>query len=156
MSTAGSLTALDNQISNDTEGAASPLHRALLGEVMGTFILVFIGTGCVAAAVLTDAQIGLWQVAVVWGFGVTLAIYGLGRTLGCAPQPRRESCHGTVPTGGLSPAAAFALLGRTACGRHLGRGASAAHLLVLSGAVRASAGFSARRARQSALCHGLR
>lgn len=75
MSTAGSLTALDNQISKDTEGAASPLHRALVGEVMGTFILVFIGTGCVAAAVLTDAQIGLWQVAVVWGFGVTLAIY---------------------------------------------------------------------------------
>jgi glycerol uptake facilitator protein len=29
----------------------------------------------VAAAVLTNAQLGLWQVAVVWGFGVTLAIY---------------------------------------------------------------------------------
>ena len=33
------------------------------------------GTGSVAAAVLTGAQVGLWQVAVVWGFGVALAIY---------------------------------------------------------------------------------
>jgi hypothetical protein len=31
--------------------------------------------GSVAAAVLTGAQLGLWQVAVVWGFGVALAIY---------------------------------------------------------------------------------
>ena len=87
MSTAGSLTALDNQISKDTEGAASPLHRALVGEVMGTFILVFIGTGCVAAAVLTDAQIGLWQVAVVWGFGVTLAIYASAGLSGAHLNP---------------------------------------------------------------------
>ena len=52
-----------------------PLRRALVGEVVGTYVLVTIGTGSVAAAVLTGAQVGLWQVAVVWGFGVTLAIY---------------------------------------------------------------------------------
>ncbi|MCI0440701.1 MAG: aquaporin [Chloroflexi bacterium] len=51
------------------------LHRALIGETIGTFLLVLFGTGSVAAAVLTDAQVGLWQVAVVWGFGVALAIY---------------------------------------------------------------------------------
>lgn len=51
------------------------LTAAITGEVIGTYLLVLIGTGCVAAAVLTDAQVGLWQVAVVWGFGVTLAIY---------------------------------------------------------------------------------
>ncbi len=36
---------------------------------------VFIGTGVVATSVTTDAQSGLWQVAVVWGFAVTLAIF---------------------------------------------------------------------------------
>ena len=52
-----------------------PLRRALLGETIGSYLLVLFGTGSVAAAVLTGAQVGLWQVAVVWGFGVTLAIY---------------------------------------------------------------------------------
>jgi len=49
--------------------------RAYLAELVGTFILVLFGTGSVAAAVLTGAQVGLWQVAVVWGFGVSLAIF---------------------------------------------------------------------------------
>jgi glycerol uptake facilitator protein len=52
-----------------------PLGRALVGEVVGTFLLVLFGTGSVAAAVLTGVQVGLWQIAVVWGFGVSLAIY---------------------------------------------------------------------------------
>jgi glycerol uptake facilitator protein len=52
-----------------------PLRQALAGEAVGTYLLVLFGTGSVAAAVLTGAQMGLWQVAVVWGFGVTLAIY---------------------------------------------------------------------------------
>jgi glycerol uptake facilitator protein len=51
------------------------LARALWAEAIGTYLLVLFGTGSVAAAVLTGAQVGLWQVAVVWGFGVTLAIY---------------------------------------------------------------------------------
>jgi glycerol uptake facilitator protein len=51
------------------------LGRALVAEAVGTYLLVLFGTGSVAAAVLTGAQVGLWQVAAVWGFGVTLAIY---------------------------------------------------------------------------------
>jgi MIP family channel proteins len=51
------------------------LTSALTGEVLGTFLLVLFGTGSVACAVLTGALQGLWQVAVVWGFGVTIAIY---------------------------------------------------------------------------------
>lgn len=52
-----------------------PLRRVLVGEMFGTYLLVLFGTGSVAADVLTGATVGLWQVAVVWGFGVTLAIY---------------------------------------------------------------------------------
>src|ERR671929_1856496 len=51
------------------------LSSALVGEVLGTFLLVLSGTGSVACAVLTGALQGLWQVAVVWGLGVAIAIY---------------------------------------------------------------------------------
>src|SRR5215218_7875319 len=51
------------------------MRAVLVGETLGTFLLVLFGTGSVACAVLTDALQGLWQVAAVWGFGVTIAIY---------------------------------------------------------------------------------
>jgi glycerol uptake facilitator protein len=51
------------------------MRAALTGECLGTFLLVLFGTGSVATAVLTGALQGLWQVAVIWGFGVSLAIY---------------------------------------------------------------------------------
>ncbi|MBI4298159.1 MAG: aquaporin [Chloroflexi bacterium] len=51
------------------------LLQACVAEVLGTFLLVLFGTGVVAAAVFTGAQVGLWQIAIVWGLGVTLAIY---------------------------------------------------------------------------------
>jgi glycerol uptake facilitator protein len=50
-------------------------RSALLGEFVGTLLMVLIGTGSVACAVLTGALQGLWQVAVVWGVGVAIAIY---------------------------------------------------------------------------------
>ncbi|MFZ0132161.1 MAG: MIP/aquaporin family protein [Desulfobacterales bacterium] len=53
------------------------------GEFLGTFILVFFGTAIVAVSVLFNATAGLVQVAVVWGIGVTLAIYAT-RHLSCA------------------------------------------------------------------------
>ena len=51
------------------------MSEALAGEVLGTYLLVLFGTGSVASAVLSGAQAGVWQVAAVWGFGATLAIY---------------------------------------------------------------------------------
>lgn len=55
-----------------------PLPRfwpALAGEFTGTFLLVFFGVGAVNAAVVSGAQVGLWQVAAVWAIGVALGIY---------------------------------------------------------------------------------
>jgi glycerol uptake facilitator protein len=63
------------------------LWRALIGEYVGTFILVFFGVGVVNAAVVTGAQTGLWQVAVVWAFGVSLGIYTASSLSGAHINP---------------------------------------------------------------------
>ena len=47
----------------------------LVGEFIGTFLLVFFGCGSVATAVLTGAQVGIFQVAIVWGLGIAVAIH---------------------------------------------------------------------------------
>ncbi len=55
----------------------------LMGELIGTFILVFFGCGSVVVSVLFSAHVGLFQVAAIWGVGVALAIYST-RHLSCA------------------------------------------------------------------------
>src|SRR3954453_4358014 len=63
------------------------LVRTLLAEALGTFILILFGCGAVHAAVLTGAQTGLWQVAIVWGMGVALAAYCVGGVSGAHITP---------------------------------------------------------------------
>lgn len=52
-----------------------PIPKWFIGEFFGTFLLVFFGCGSVCAAVLTGAQAGVFQVAIVWGLGIATAIY---------------------------------------------------------------------------------
>lgn len=59
------------------------LGRDLIGEAIGTFVLVLFGCGSVAVSILFGAHQGLMQIALAWGIGVTLAIY-LTRHLSCA------------------------------------------------------------------------
>jgi glycerol uptake facilitator protein len=54
-----------------------------IGELFGTFLLVFIGCSSVAVAVLYSAHSGLFQIAMIWGLAVTLSIYAT-RQLSCA------------------------------------------------------------------------
>ncbi len=63
------------------------LLRQCLSEMTGTFILVFFGIGAVHVAVLTGAQQGLWQVAVVWGIAISLAIYATAAVSGAHINP---------------------------------------------------------------------
>lgn len=57
--------------------------KGFAGEFIGTFILVLFGCGSVAVTVLFSAHAGLFQVAMVWGLAVMLAIYAT-RRLSCA------------------------------------------------------------------------
>lgn len=54
-----------------------------MGEFIGTFILVFFGCGSVGVSVLFGSHAGLFQVAMIWGLGVTIAIFAT-RHLSCA------------------------------------------------------------------------
>jgi glycerol uptake facilitator protein len=63
------------------------LRARCFAEVIGTFILVFLGCGTVHVAVLTGALSGLWQVAIVWGVAVMLAAYVVGGISGAHINP---------------------------------------------------------------------
>jgi glycerol uptake facilitator protein len=57
--------------------------REFVGEMLGTFIMVMFGCGSVAVSILFHAHQGLFQIAMIWGIGVSLAIYA-ARYLSCA------------------------------------------------------------------------
>jgi glycerol uptake facilitator protein len=63
------------------------LPRWLVGELLGTFLMVFFGCGSVCATVTTGAQVGVFQVAIVWGLGIATAIYLTGALSGAHLNP---------------------------------------------------------------------
>lgn len=59
------------------------LIQGFTGEVIGTFLMCFLGIGSVATATLFQAHTGPFQVGVVWGVAIALGIYAT-RNLSCA------------------------------------------------------------------------
>lgn len=83
--------------------------------------MVFAGTSVVAAAVLADAQAGLWQVAVAWAVGVSMAIYLTGAISGAHLNPAVSLAfaifrHQDFPLRYLFPYWASQLLGAALAG----------------------------------------
>jgi glycerol uptake facilitator protein len=102
------------------------LPRALAGEILGTYLLVLFGTGSVAAAVLTSAQVGLWQVAVVWGFGVTIAIYASATLSGAHLNPAVSLAFALLRRHHFPPARLLPYIGAQLVGAMLGSATVAA------------------------------
>lgn len=61
--------------------------RKCVAECLGTYLLVLFGCGVVHSAVLAGAQSGLWQVAIVWGLAIMLAIYVTAAASGAHINP---------------------------------------------------------------------
>jgi aquaporin NIP len=61
--------------------------RKLLAEFLGTFILVFVGCGCVVTNSFAPDALGLHGIAVVWGLTVAVLIYAFGDISGTHINP---------------------------------------------------------------------
>ena len=57
--------------------------KEFVGEMLGTFVLTLMGCCSVAVAVLFGEYNSIFQIGLVWGLGVTLAIF-LTRNICCA------------------------------------------------------------------------
>ncbi|WP_313086200.1 MIP/aquaporin family protein [Pseudomonas sp.] len=51
------------------------LRGQCIAEFLGTAVLIFFGTGCVAAMKLGGAELGLWEISIIWGIGVSMGVY---------------------------------------------------------------------------------
>ncbi len=58
-----------------------------ISEFIGSWILLFIGSGCVASLVLNGAPATQWEISIIWGLGVTIAIYITGAVSGTHINP---------------------------------------------------------------------
>jgi glycerol uptake facilitator protein len=71
---------MENSSISVSSGDESPglwmkkLFREMVAELIGTFILIFLGLGAGMSAVYTDSLVGLFQIASVWIIAVTLGI----------------------------------------------------------------------------------
>ncbi|WGX76059.1 MIP/aquaporin family protein [Paraclostridium bifermentans] len=67
------------------------MKKTLLGECIsefiGSWILIFIGCGAVASMVLSGADVSQWEIGIIWGLAVTIAIYVTGAVSGTHINP---------------------------------------------------------------------
>lgn len=58
-----------------SQTASSTLKGQCIAEFLGTALLIFFGCGCVAAMKLAGASFGQWEISIIWGMGVGMAVY---------------------------------------------------------------------------------
>ena len=62
--------------------AVPPLHAAMMGEFLGTALLILLGDGVVAGDVLLNKASDKMMITTAWGLAVALAVYLCGRLSG--------------------------------------------------------------------------
>lgn len=76
------MSSEDNSCCCEVVTKESLIHGCV-GEIIGTFLMCFLGIGSVCTAALYQAHTGPFQVGVVWGVAIALGIYAT-RNLSCA------------------------------------------------------------------------
>ncbi len=51
------------------------LKDQCIAEFFGTGLFLFFGNSCLCAVKLAGANLGLWEICIVWGLGIALAVY---------------------------------------------------------------------------------
>src|ERR1700677_4730100 len=67
--------------------AMPPLRTALIGEFLGTGLLILLGDGVVATDVLLNKTSDKMMITTAWGLAVALAVYICGRLSGGHVNP---------------------------------------------------------------------
>lgn len=65
---------------------SSTLKGQCIAEFLGTGLIIFFGAGCVAAMKLAGATFGQWEISIIWGLGVAMAILPDRRYLRRPPE----------------------------------------------------------------------
>lgn len=55
--------------------ATSTLKGQCIAEFLGTATIIFFGAGCVAAMKVAGTPFGQWEISIVWGLAVAMAVY---------------------------------------------------------------------------------
>src|SRR6185503_16566409 len=80
------IAEVEEDLNKGQEVYTASLAGQCLAEFVGTFIVILIGDGAVAAAVMTN-QLDGWGVAMMWGLAVTFGIYVAGPVSGAHFNP---------------------------------------------------------------------
>ena len=99
-----------------TEGP--PLRSAMMGEFLGTALLILLGDGVVAAVVLLNKTSDKMMITTAWGLAVALAVYVCRAIERRTHQPGRDAGPGL--TRGIPAHARVPLLGAQLAGAFVG------------------------------------
>ncbi|NMP29463.1 aquaporin family protein [Rahnella sp. SAP-1] len=58
-----------------SQNISSTIKGQCIAEFLGTGLIIFFGAGCVAALKLAGASFGQWEISIIWGLGVSMAVY---------------------------------------------------------------------------------
>lgn len=51
------------------------LKAQCIAEFLGTGLFLFFGIGCLSALKVAGAGLGLWEICIIWGLGISLSVY---------------------------------------------------------------------------------
>ena len=80
------IAEVEDKLDKNQNVYTASLAGQCLAEFVGTFIVILVGDGAVAAAVMTN-QLDGWGVAMMWGLAVTFGIYVAGPVSGAHFNP---------------------------------------------------------------------